>query len=397
MAQSHLDKFSRVEAKPSKEIKAEALPLTKTTEKGKKRAFPPIAPENLPPSYFVSATYDGKTRKALIKLYEPTSSRIYFWYDNTGHRPYCLTNLSPCELEKINSLIKHPGFDQLKIVEKFDPLLDRNVKATKIVAKDPLAIGGRPSGCIRDIIPEKFPEVSETPISPEAIKIWESKIKYYQSYIYDRNLWPGMIYEVKNGNLVPKSLEEAEGMTRHIREIFKNATVEEQQYIEQWARLLEYPAPKLHRVAIDIEVYSPIPTRIPDPREAAYPVVCVSLYGSDGQKRVLLLKRQGVREGAKHLPADVILEYFDSEQKLIRAVFDALWSYPFVITFNGDDFDLRYLTHRAQNFGFRRNEIPIEVGKTCLFAEVWRAHRLVQVLFQPFHPNLRLQQPLSGR
>ncbi|HEY4674630.1 MAG TPA: DNA-directed DNA polymerase I, partial [Candidatus Bathyarchaeia archaeon] len=116
-----------------------------------------------------------------------------------------------------------------------------------------------------------------------------------------------------------------------------------------------------------IEVCAPIPTRVPDPREAAYQVICVSFYCSDGSKRVLLLKREGTREGNTHLPADVELEYFDSEEKLIKAVFDVLWSYPFVITFNGDDFDLRYLAHRAENLGFKRNEIPIEVGKrVCL-------------------------------
>jgi DNA polymerase elongation subunit (family B) len=83
---------------------------------------------------------------------------------------------------------------------------------------------------------------------------------------------------------------------------------------------------------------------MPDPREAAYPVVCASIYGSDGQKRVLLLKREGIREGNERLPADVELEYFDSEEKLHKSHFDVLWSYPFlVITFNGDDFDLRYL------------------------------------------------------
>ena len=364
MAQRRLIEFSHAKAKPLQKTEAKAPSFTHTIAKEKdQHAFPPVAPENLPPSYFVSATYDGKTRKALIKLYEPISDQIYFWYDNTDHKPYCLTNLSPYELEKINRLIQHSGFDHFEIVEKIDPLLNKNVKVTKVIAKDPLAIGGRPAGCIRDIIPEEFPKVSETPISPEEIKVWESKIKYYQSYIYDRKLWPGMIYEVKNGNLVLESLEEAEGMTKHIREIFKDATSEEQQYIEQWARLLEYPAPKFHRVALDIEVYAPIPTRVPDPREAAYPVVCVSLYDSDGQKRVLLLKRQNVREGTEHPPPDVNIEYFDSEEKLIRAVFDALWSCPFAITFNGDDFDLRYLTRRAENLGFKRNEIPIEIGR----------------------------------
>ena len=365
MAQKRLTEFSHAKAKPSKENRVEDLPFTKAVTK-EKRIFPPMTLENLPLSYFVSAIYNGKTRKALIKLYEPSSGQIHFWYDNTGHKPYCLTNLSPYELEKINRLIQHPGFDHFEIVKKFDPLLDGNVKVTKILTKDPLAIGGRPRGCIRDVIPEDFPRVSETPISPEQIKVWEAKIKYYQSYIYDRNLWPGMIYEVKNGDLVPKSLKEAEEMTRQIREVLKDATAEEKQYIEQWARLLEYPAPKFRRVALDIEVYSPIPTRMPDPREAAYPVVCVSLYSSDRQKRVLLLKRQNVREGTG-LPADADLEYFDSEEKLIRAVFHALWDYPFVITFNGDDFDLHYLAHRAENLGLRRSEIPIEVGRrVCL-------------------------------
>jgi len=368
MAQKRLEDFSKTETETLKEKEAEALPFMEAITKEKqKRAYPPLAPENLPPSYFISVTYDGKTGKALIKLYEPVSGKIYFWYDNTGHKPYCLTNLSPFELEKINRLMQHPGFDHFEIVDKIDPLLDKAVKVTKIVAKDPLAIGGRPKGCIRDIIPEDFPMVAETPISPEQIKVWESKIKYYQSYIYDNNLLPGMIYEVKNGKLILKNVEEAEKMVRRIKEIFKEATAEELQHIEGWARLLEYPAPKFLYLALDIEVYSPVPTRMPDPRDAVYPVVCVSLYGSDGQKRVLLLKREGVREGTEHLPAGVTLEYFDSEVKLIKAVFDALWSYPFVVTFNGDDFDLRYLAHRALNHGFRRDEVPIEVGRrVCL-------------------------------
>jgi len=368
MEQLRLDEYSTIKKDQNEKTKTDTPQIGKsTTTERKNGVFPPIAPENLPSSYFVSATYDGKTGKVLIKLYEPASSKIFFWYDRTGHKPYCLANLSQYELEKIDRLTHHPGFDHFEIVEKFDPLQDRNVQVTKIVAKDPLAVGGRPKGCIRDVIPEDFPSVSENPVFPEQIKVWESKIRYYQSYIYDKELLPGMVYEVEDGDLVLKKVEHAEKMVSQIREIFKYATEEELQHIEQWARLLEYPAPKFHRAAIDIEVYTPIPTRMPDPREAAYQVVCVSIYGSDGQKKVLLLKRAGVREGNERLPVDVVLEYFDSEEKLIRAVFDVLWSYPFILTFNGDDFDLRYLAHRAMNLGIRREDIPIEVGKrVCL-------------------------------
>lgn len=369
MSQRHLDDFSASKkAKKVEEGKKSVIPApVEVQSKERKNAFPPVAPANLPPSYLVSASYDGRVGKAVIKLYEPVSGRIYFWYDNTGHQPYCLTNLSQYELEKISRLIHHQGFDRFEAVEKFDPLLERQVKVTKIVAKDPLAIGGRPTGCIRDIIPEDFPKVSELPITPEDIKVWESTIKYYQSYIYDKNLLPGMIYKVQNGNLLPERLDDSERMIQKLKLVFKDATDEESGFIEQWARLMEYPAPSFRRVALDIEVLAPISTRVPDPREAAYPVICVSLYSSDGLKKVMILKREGVREGVEHLPADV--GYFSSEVTLIQAVFDFLWNYPFVLTFNGDDFDLSYLTNRALNLGIRRGEIPIEVGKrSCLLS-----------------------------
>jgi DNA polymerase I len=263
--------------------------------------------------------------------------------------------------------MEHPGFDRFEMVDRFDPLLNKNVKITKIVTRDPLAVGGRPAGCIRDIIPEDFPQISETPISPEEIKVWESKIKYYQSYIYDRDLLPGMLYEVTNGDLASERLENAEKMVQSSIETLKNVPIEEVKYIEQWARLLDYPAPKFRRVALDIEVCAPIPTRVPDPRDAAYPIICVSFYSSDEMQRVLILKREGTREGSEHLPVEIQTEYFDSEEELLNAVFDILWNYPFVLTFNGDDFDLRYLAHRAENLGFKRSAIPIEVGKrTCL-------------------------------
>jgi DNA polymerase I len=375
MARTLLDYFSTEQAKPlpKQEAKAEAVPSpnVEAVEQAKPKrnplAFPPVAPDNLPASYFVSASYDGRQKKAVIKLYEPESGQIYFWYDNKGHQPYCLTNLAPCELEKIDRLVHHEGYVRCEIEEKFDPLLDQKVNVTKIVASDPLAIGGRPHGTIRDIIPEDFPQVSDVPVAREDIKVWESKIKYYQSYIYDSQLLPGMIYEVKDGNLVPKVLEEATENLDKIKSLFVDCTEEERGYAEMWAKLLEYPAPKFRRAAIDIEVYAPVSTRMPDAREAASPVIAVSVYSSDGEKKVLILRREGVREGNKHLAADITLEYCETEEELLRKTFDVLWDYPFILTFNGDDFDLRYLSHRAMNLGFSRNEVPIDIGKrVCL-------------------------------
>lgn len=317
-----------------------------------------IAPRDLPPSYLVSVGYDGSKGAAFVKLYEPVSQRIYIWYDNTGHKPYLLTNVPPEELEKIDKVVRHPSFDHLEVVEKYDALFDRTIKVTKVVAKDPLAIGGRPRGCLRDIIPETF---SAAFGNAGEVKVWEAAIKYHQCYIYDRGLEPGMPYIIKDGELIPYRDEAAERSVAGVVELLsKEVSRDILPYLEMWARLLEYPAPKLRRVALDIEVYSPVATRVPDPEEASQQVICASLVGSDGVKRVLLLRREGVEEGDLNLPQDVTIEFYSSERELLHSIFSALDSYPFVITFNGDDFDLNYLYHRAKNLGFARKDVPIE-------------------------------------
>jgi len=366
MAKKCLDDFFapakavKKEPKPSPPMQERTVEMPKEMEK---KPYHVTAPKDLP-SYFVSATYDGRRGSVLVKLYEPTSEKIVFWHDKSGHKPYLLTNLSPLELEKIDRLKQHKGFDHFELVEKYDPLLDRSVSLTKIVASDPLAIGGRPIGCIRDIIPEDYPKTSGL---ENQAKVWEASIKYYQCYIYDRQLSPGMPYEIKDSNLEPVCIESAEAMTQKTLELFKSESKEELDYVERWSRLLEYPAPTFKRIALDIEVISPVPTRVPDPREAAEKVICASLYGSDGTKRILLLKREGIREGIEKIPAEISVEYFDTEESLIRVIFEVLRTYPFVITFNGDDFDLHYLSNRALNLGIPQKEIPIEVGKrVCL-------------------------------
>jgi len=378
MARRQLDDFF-TPAKPTVEAKSEveeekpAGSFMETVLKERKsRAHGFEAPPNLPPSYFVSATYDGDKAWAVVKLYEPKSKRMFFWHDTTGHKPYLLTNLSPFELEKLDRVTRHVGFDHFETVEKYDPLQDRNVTLTKVVARDPLAVGGRPAGCLRDIIPQEWEKATTNP--EQKGKVWEAAIKYYQCYIYDRQIAPGMIYKIEKGQLIAVKHEPSEETIHKIQALFLDEPKEFQQPIETWAQLLEYPAPEFRRVAIDIEVFTPtveiegkLTFRVPDPREAAYQVLCTALLGTDGKKRILLLKRPNVREGGEKIPADISIEYFDSEEKLLLAIFEALWDYPFVVTFNGDDFDLRYLWHRAQKLGISRSKVPIELGrKVCL-------------------------------
>jgi len=357
--------FGTPEGAPPEEDEPTPIRPAETSPSESSQTAREITPQDLPPSFLVSATYDGERRSALIKLYEPSSKRIYFWHDTSGHRPYCFTNAPPDELKKIDRLINHPGFDHFETTEKYDALLDRNLTVTKIVAKDPLAIGGRPKGCIRDIIPEDYPAIFGT---DREVKVWEAAIKYYECYIYDRQLEPGMLYRIKDRELIPVENKNFEKKVEDLLDShFKDEADDFAAYLKMWARLTECPAAEMRRTSLDIEVFSPVATRVPDPTEAAHEVICASFVSSDGKKRVLVLRRQEIDVDDVGLPPDVILEFYDSEKDMLRAIFRALSDYPFVVTFNGDDFDLRYLYHRALNLGFKEEEIPIEAGReVCL-------------------------------
>ncbi|MEM1989377.1 MAG: DNA-directed DNA polymerase I [Candidatus Bathyarchaeia archaeon] len=362
MQQKSLDEFYRMFKTERHEVtdkapEANRIENEEVSKEPLKQIEEEVAPRKLPPSYLVSADYDGARGVVYLKLYEPNSQRIYFWYDNTGHKPYLLTNIPAEDLKKLDRIANHPSLDHFEVIEKYDALHDRMITVTKVVAKDPLAIGGKPKGSMREIIPDDyastFGKIGEA-------KVWEAAIKYYQCYIFDRELQPGMLYKIEDGELRPYRHEETE---KNIRKIVEGLAKEGEKdflpYMEDWARLLEYPAPKMRRVALDIEVYSPIATRVPDPEEASQPVICASLVDSEGKKRVLLLRRPGVEEGDMNLPSDVSVEFYASERDLIQVIFNALDNYPFVITFNGDDFDLNYLYHRAKNLGFARSDVPI--------------------------------------
>jgi DNA polymerase I len=308
--------------------------------------FTPQTPKTIPPSYLVSIGYDGDQRRCFLRFYDPATTKIYFWYDDSGHKPYCYSKQPPVDLQKIDAIARNPGFDHFEQCSRFDALRSQSVNVTKIVAKDPLTIGGKPTGSIRD-----------------STTSWEADIKYVENYIYDRGLEPGMMYECKDKHLSQVKFELPEQTLNEIDQLLHGEVADYKALAREWTRLLECPVPQYRRVAFDIEVVQQVKTRVPDPEVAEQSVICASLVGSDGTKRVLLLKRDGISDGNAPLPFNTRLEFFENEQDLLSAIFQAFLEYPFVVTFNGDDFDLKYLYHRAQRLGFKNEEIPIDLGR----------------------------------
>src|SRR5213593_3724728 len=129
-------------------VKNEVLPPKPKEDPKSRLAFTPSIPLDLAESYFVGAEYDGEKRLVYLKLYEPLSNKIHVWYDNTHHLPYCLSKDSPENLRKIDQLARHPGLLRFEQSKRYDALEGREIPVTIVVARDPLSIGGRATGCI---------------------------------------------------------------------------------------------------------------------------------------------------------------------------------------------------------------------------------------------------------
>jgi DNA polymerase I len=307
--------------------------------------YPRIPPSALP-GILLDVEYDGQKGLAKVKLYNPSSMKIYEWLDNTEHHPYCLTDYSPSELSKLKDVVEHKGFLKLEETSKFILLHDKEQQLVSIVASDPLAIGGR-----RDSIREKLGREHS----------WEADIRYTKCYTMDRALTPGLYYRVQKGNLAPVPQKYSTKDAAKIQALFK-ANSEESTLIKEYLPLFLTPAAYLPRLALDIEVESPFADRIPDPTTAEHPVIAVALNDDTGAGLVCVLRRDIDEEAeAPQLPKGVDCRFFEKERQLVETVFQILWRTPILITFNGDNFDLRYLVNRAKKLGIPARDIPIRL------------------------------------
>jgi len=287
--------------------------------------------------YFLLAVdYDGKAGKAVCKLYDPENQELAVHYDNTGHKSYFLVDLEPEQVRKNPKIVKHESFERIETVIKVDPYTGRKIKLTKIVVKDPLAVR-----TLRELVPRAY----------------EAHIKYFNNYIYDFNLIPGMPYTISKGRLVPLNPQVD---VKEVTEAFSDSDELTREMAVDWAPLFESEIPSVKRVALDIEVYTPMMGRVPDPIKAEFPIISVALAGTDGLKKVLVLTREGFSHG-KNM-GEVEVESFDSERELLRRLFEIISNYPLVLTFNGDDFDVPYLYYRSLKLGLTPEDVPFDLG-----------------------------------
>ena len=307
----------------------------------------------MPPSMLVSAAYDNITRTAILKFYEPESQKLILWHDETGHKPYCYSRLSPDELDFLQ---ERDDVLDIKVVKRYDMMKDEEIDMSKITVADPLTIGGTTGDkSIRNII-----------------ETWESDIKYYENYLYDRALIVGKYYEVIDGQIKPHDLEIASEVKLALKSLLWDKVDSEnmvdpkefKELISEWADLLNQPIPRIKRVSVDIEVEAEI-GRIPDPKIAEKKVTAIGLKGTNGFDQIFVLRTEGTVEGTNDLDKNIKITFYDQnkEKDMILDAFKIIEEFPFVVTYNGDEFDLPYLYNRAERLGIKNENNPLYMMK----------------------------------
>jgi DNA polymerase I len=306
----------------------------------------PRQPKSGSPGVLLDVEYDGEKALAKLKLFDAQTLEVYEWLDDSGHHPYCFTDYSREEILRKDKVVRHSGFLGLEAVSRFDLLHDKEQSLVSIIAKDPLAIGGRRES-IREIIGRDHS--------------WEANIRYTHCYTMDRALTPGLFYRIQDGKLLPVPHEYSAKDAKEIQSLFEGDT-DAEQLISEYLPLFLTRATYLPRIALDIEVFSPAADRIPDPESASSEVIAVSLADDTGTGTVFLLRREiKSDEPEKQISPTVQVRMFDDERQLLEAVFQILWQTPILLTYNGDNFDLRYLANRAKNLGVPDTDVPFYI------------------------------------
>src|SRR3990170_1696738 len=122
----------------------------------------------------------------------------------------------------------------------------------------------------------------------DRVETWESDIKYHQSYLFDRQLVMGSYYIIEDNKVIPYEMKIPEKVKVELDKMWSKTTDEHM---------------------VDKE------------------------------------------EGENVLPDMVKVVFFDDEKKMIEQAFSLMKEYPFVLTFNGDDYDMPFLYNRAKKLG----------------------------------------------
>ncbi len=315
---------------------------------------------NLEKGLLLDISFDRNLNKIYCKFYDLDSDTIKYWIDNKKYESYCLTKTPIKELKKFRYekngrkilLTRFWGFKRFETIKKYDLLLDKEVKLTKIYVLHPSNIK------IKNIYKTSIYSI----LKENDSRLVEKDINHYENFVFDKQLVPGLIYTIKNGKIEKNNDDKFIDKTVDFSKFFKNEVSEMKDFANGSLNIFRTKVPIVKCLALDIETTM---GKVIDSKKAKEIVISVGFVSNDGLKVVYVLKRDNISFDKMHkdFPQDANIEIFESEKDLLLETFKLIEKYPIIVTFNGNNFDLTYLYHRALNFKINRDYIPITSGR----------------------------------
>lgn len=306
-----------------------------------------------------SQTDFKKTISNLYKIFwDEIKKEFFLWIEpeKNRHYPYGLLK----EGAKL-SAEANPFVVKRETIKKYHPILRKNLKFKKISFTEPKKV----SQYIRGYVKEK------DDLGNEILRDYggyENHIRYQARSIIDLDMFWGMNYELSVDDYFPLAYKS---------ELFDAAkqamsyTSVDKKLLDQILPLLLAPILNLPIVAIDIEVI-PRGNVMPNARLAPEPISSIAFAFSEpqaflqGHKNVVIALGSYIRQiplGFKPELMEMIrkgeikIEWFDDEISLIQRYIYIIYhaKVAIVATFNGDDFDLRYLQSRMEILGIKND------------------------------------------
>ncbi len=177
---------------------------------------------------------------------------------------------------------------------------------------------------------------------------WEGSIHPAESYLYDHGIIPGCWYVPGPPGCPPgphphvKSARMQERLSEVLAGIGDSALPDSEglgMEISRLADMLDAPVPEFRRCAFDIETEG-VDT------SGRHGVTAVAFSAGDMEQSFVLASPAGTYE-----EGGVTVRRYESESEMISDAISVLRSYPVILSYFGDGFDVPYLANRAERLG----------------------------------------------
>ncbi|OLS21958.1 MAG: DNA polymerase 1 [Candidatus Heimdallarchaeota archaeon LC_3] len=331
------------------EIQEKKINMKSSVEVLEKKEVIPKSEMSNNPLFLLSVRYNGLKNKAEMVFYDTILHSLKFVEDHTNHRPYFIVKKPINEIlsfidyykNKELSFAKITSIDQIYLQDR---LIFSSSQMTRVTVRTPADVPP-----IRDIFRSKN------------IETYESEIRYHLNWIFDTKIVPGLNYYSNNNEITLVTSRKNEIPVNKKEDDILKGFEKNKNYSSLIPEFLPFftehiPTDELLLASLDIEVENP-PRQFPRADTARYPVICVSIFSNKKRSLILALEDKSGNSNERHskLPDSAEIRLFSSEKELLNALNSLLINYPIIITFNGDDFDIQYLTNRMKNKNIRNS------------------------------------------